>query len=1083
MQNIHLTEALVDALFTEEDASDGRALVSRVPVRVLRAETGREYSAALVGVGALNVEVEMSGMGDIDLWCTHDGAGRCAHGAAALFALVDRDEPFGVGAVGGGTPRPAPQDEPWERTLRRLLPPSDGAGADTPGELALLFDVRESEAGDPPGVGIAIRPAVRGSRGSAGSWVRSGIGWRAVAESGDPDPRWRALADIAGLYDGRHGFSAAGERIRRGSRTGTFGAGGWGAPDWIRLDAVPSRGLWEALSTAYDAGVEFVADDRAQPPVLLDDATREAVVDLRMVAGRLWVEATMTGPADPKRSARLLAVGAPTTAMARVSGTPPRLDALVPLTRPTTPEWDALFAKGHLSIPTTRIADFRHDYLPHLRDVAALASSDGSFDVPPRALPELVLAIRHADPVARLFWEWEYPPGERRDRVAERGLMRDVELAAGRFRHLLGHGRADRAFPARDLDPDETVEFLAHVLPALRELDRVRIESHDEVPALEFATEEAVIEIGADPTGEDWFELNIVVTIQGEPVGSSALLTALSRGQTYFRLLSGTVFPLTDARFAKLRDVLAQAKALRDVPSENPALPRHGLDLWQELAEIGVLEQQHAAWVDALSALDDGRIERRAPPSSFTATLRDYQLAGFSWLDFLRRSRLGGLLADDMGLGKTVQILAALDQARVDDPDARFLVVAPTSVVGHWVAEAARFAPEMRTVAIAETATKRGTRLVDAIVSADLVVTSHAILRLDADQFHQQDFRVVVIDEAQNVKNSSSKGYAAARMLNAPTKFVVTGTPLENNLMELFALSTLAAPGLFGTRSHFRESFARAIEKYDNTAQLSRLRARIRPFLLRRTKEEVAPELPAKTEQVLEVPLHGPHQRAYERRFRREQQKLLGLLDDVNKNQIQILASLTRLRREALDPTFGDAAEVPNARSAKLEALGDLLDEIVADGHRALVFSQFTDFLGLAAAVADRRGVRYSYLDGRTSAAQRTRMVERFQTGRDPAFFISLKAGGTGLNLTAADYCILLDPWWNPAAEEQAIDRTHRIGQEKPVMVYRIIAAGTIEQKVRELQGKKRRLFQNVLDGNAAPTFTADDYRALLGAP
>ena len=1075
MTNILLTDAHVDALFDEEDADDGRALASRMPVRVLRAETGREFSAALVAVGALNVEVEMHASGGVELWCGHCGAGMCAHGAAAVAVLAEHDEPFGVGAVGRPEhPRRAPEGEPWERTLRGVLaPPADPGRADPPGELALLFDIRSHEPESPKGRGIAIRPAIRGS---SGAWVRGGISWAHIAESDDPDPRWRALADIEGIYSGRHNFAASADRLRRATAHGMLPASSWNSPAWVRLDAAPSRGLWDALQTAYDAGVEFIADAGGQEPVAVSQVACRAVIDLRIVGGRLWADPTIVDRSDPDERSRSLPIGAPTIAVARSAGRDDAIAEILPLEQPTTPEFDRLYASGHLTIPAARIPDFERDFLPQLREVAPLVSSDGTFDVPEPPLPELVLAVRHADPVARLFWEWEYAPDERRNRAAERDLMDRVEQAAGAFSHLLARGRADRVFPARDLDRDETVEFLAHVLPAIRGVEGLRIEAHDEVPAYSFATEEPQISIGVDPSGEDWFELNIVVTIQGEPVSSSALLTALSRGQTYFRLLSGTVFPLTDERFARLRDVLTEAKALTDSPPEHPQLPRNQLDLWQELAEVGLLDRQTADWFAAMRELGDDRVEQRDPPASFRAALRDYQLDGFSWLDFLRRHRLGGLLADDMGLGKTVQVLAALDAARADEPGARFLVVAPTSVVGHWLTEAERFAPEVTATAIGETSRKRGTSVADAMGDAALVVTSYAILRLDAEQFHDAGFRIVVLDEAQQVKNSSSKGYAAARMLGAATTFVVTGTPLENNLLELFALTPLAAPGLFGTRSHFREHFQRSIERDHNGDRLERLRARVRPFLLRRTKEEVAPELPPKTEQVLEIPLHPAHQRAYERRFRREQQKLLGLLDDVNQNQVQILASLTRLRREALHPAFGDGS----GPSAKLEALGGLLEEIVADGHRALVFSQFTEFLGLAAEVADDRGIRYSYLDGSTTRAGRQRMIDRFENGDDPAFFISLKAGGTGLNLTAADYCILLDPWWNPAAEEQAIDRTHRIGQSRPVMVYRLISAGTIEQKVLDLQAKKRRLFDDVLSGAGATPFTADDYRELL---
>ncbi|HLS93260.1 MAG TPA: DEAD/DEAH box helicase [Microbacterium sp.] len=1075
MTNILLTEAHVEALFSEEDARDGREVAAALPVRVLRAETGRTLSAALVSVGSLTVEVEIDDAGDVRLWCAHCGAGRCAHGAAAILALAEHDEPFGVGAIARPRARRSePAPEAWERTLRGLLRPSADPGrADPPGDVGLLIDVRDHAPGAPAGQGVAVRPAVRGK---GGSWVRGEVTWRSIADQDPHDPRWRALAEIEAAYAGRHNFPASAERLRGATRRGTFAIDDWGAPEWIRLDAVPARGLWDILLSGYNAGLELIADDRTQTPITVSQVAAEAVVNLRITGGRLRVDARIVDRERGDDEARYLPIGAPTVAVARLGGRAGPVAELLPLAAPTTAEYDRLRASGPLSIPAVRIGDFESDFLPTLRDVAPLVSTDGTFDVPEAPLPQLVLAIRHADPVARLFWDWEYEPGARRDGAAERDLLARIEQAAGSFAHLLGRGRGDRVFPARDLDRDQTVEFLAHVLPAIRGIDQLRVEAHDEVPSYTFATERPEITIGADPSGEDWLELKIIVTVQGEPVSTSELITALSRGQNYLRLLSGTVFALTDPRFGRLRDVLTEAKALADQPPTSPGIPRVQLDLWQDLAEVGVLDRQTHAWLDSMRALGDQTIERRTPPESFRATLRDYQADGFSWLDFLRRNCLGGLLADDMGLGKTVQVLAALDAARADEPGARFLVVAPTSVVGHWLAEARRFAPELGAVAITETSRKRGSDVAAAAGEARLVITSYAILRLDAPQFHAAGFRVLVLDEAQQVKNASSKGYAAARLVGAPTTFVVTGTPLENNLLELFALTTLAAPGLFGARSHFREHFQAPIERDANATKLERLRARVAPFLLRRTKEQVAPELPPKTEQVLEIPLHPTHQRAYERRFRREQQKLLGLLDDVRKNQVQILASLTRLRREALHPAFGDGS----GPSAKLDALGELLDEIVADGHRALVFSQFTEFLGLAAQVAEERGIRYSYLDGSTTTPARQRMIDRFETGSDPVFFLSLKAGGTGLNLTAADYCILLDPWWNPAAEAQAIDRTHRIGQTRPVMIYRLISAGTIEQKVLDLQDRKRRLFDDVLEGSGAAPLTADDFRELL---
>ncbi|WP_105565195.1 DEAD/DEAH box helicase [Microbacterium halophytorum] len=1101
MTRISLTDDLVESLFADDDAGDGRALAARVPVRVLKAETGQDISIAHVSVGALSVAVELASDGSIQPWCAHCGVTPCAHVAAAMFALADRSEPFGVGGVSRsaaprqasspreraegapgvgstfpvGEPAAAPvREQPqggWRGALREALGTVSDDAEDS-GEIGLLLTVQETRRGGQRDVAVAARPAVRGV---SGAWVRGEVTWHDVAASGSTDARWRALADIEALFAGRDNFPAAVTRIQP-STTWERHSAPWGSPEWMRLDAVPSHGLRELLEAAVGAGLPLIADARPQAAVPFGGPV-EAVIDIRAVDDGLVVEARFGG-GDTWSGADVLPIGAPTVAVARLGEASAHVVGVAPLTSPTTSEFDTLQRQGRLSIPATDIGAFVEDFLPRLRGAAPLESSDGSFEIPEPAPPELVLAIRHSSDIVRLFWEWEYPPGQRRHPAAERELLDDIEFAAGRWAQLLGRRPDDRAFPARDLGRDETVEFMAHVLPLLRGVDGLRIEAHDELPRYEFAADAPEISFGVDPDGRDWLELRIVVTVQGEPVSSGDLLTALSRGQNYLRLLSGTVFPLTDPRFAKLRDVLTEARALTDRPSGTYRVPRLDADLWQELAEVGVISTQQRSWLDAMRSLGSGGIERRDPPGGFHAELRDYQAEGYSWLDFLRRHRLGGVLADDMGLGKTVQMLAALERARVDEPGSRFLVVAPTSVVGHWTREAARFAPGLGAVGVAETARKRGTGLADAVGGASLVVTSYAVFRLDHEEFARMGFRVLVLDEAQNVKNSASKGYALARALDAPTKFVVTGTPLENNVMELFALATLAAPGLFGTREHFREHFHRAISR-GSSKRVAELRARIRPFLLRRTKEEVAPELPPKTEQVLEIDLSPAHRRAYDRRFRREQQKLLGLLDDVKKHQVQILATLTTLRRHALDPSLGDGD--PDAASAKLDALGELLEEITEDGHRVLVFSQFTDFLGLAARTADERGIRYAYLDGATPARRRQAMVDRFSSGEVPAFFISLKAGGTGLNLTAADYCIILDPWWNPAAEAQAIDRAHRIGQHKPVMVYRMIAAGTIEQKVRELQDAKRRLFDDVLDGTAAATgLTADDYRALV---
>ncbi len=508
----------------------------------------------------------------------------------------------------------------------------------------------------------------------------------------------------------------------------------------------------------------------------------------------------------------------------------------------------------------------------------------------------------------------------------------------------------------------------------------------------------------------------------------------------------------------------------------------------------------------------------------------------------LRRSGLGGVLADDMGLGKTVQALAMIlderehpglldEDDRVSDAnkvvdlaayrakgkgaqptpvvqpaqtvdessdDDRhlppWLVVAPTSVVPNWASEAKKFAPDLKVVMIEATQTRRGVPLSEIVAEVDVVITSYALLRLEADDYAAQQWAGLLADEAQNAKNHTSKVFAAVKGVGAPLTYAITGTPMENNLNELWAMFTLTAPGLLGSPKQFRETFQRPIEKQTDDAGglMSLLRRRIAPFLLRRTKNQVALDLPPKQEQVISVDLAPAHRRVYDRQLQRERQRVLQLTDDIDHNQIEVLAALTRLRQLAIDPTLVDQGDKDSkAPSSKLDALVPLLHEAADEGHRVLVFSQFTRYLRKIAARLDHEKIAYSYLDGTTP--HRREVIEGFTSGDDPVFLISLKAGGAGINLTQADYAILADPWWNPAVENQAVDRTHRIGQTKPVHVYRMVAKDTIEEKVVALQDAKRELISGVLGGNdddaaAGEPWTpgrggglsADDVRMLL---
>ncbi|MGH9044931.1 MAG: DEAD/DEAH box helicase, partial [Acidimicrobiales bacterium] len=377
------------------------------------------------------------------------------------------------------------------------------------------------------------------------------------------------------------------------------------------------------------------------------------------------------------------------------------------------------------------------------------------------------------------------------------------------------------------------------------------------------------------------------------------------------------------------------------------------------------------------------------------------------------------------------------------------------------------------------TGARRGVALDEMANEVDLVITSYALFRLDYDHYAGGEWAGLFLDEAQFAKNRTSKAYQLAKMLRAPFKVAMTGTPIENNLMELWSLLSITAPGLFANPDRFAEHYRTPIEKNGDATRLAQLRRRVRPLILRRTKDQVVRDLPQKQEQVLELELNPKHKRLYQTYLQRERRKVLGLLGDMQRNRFEIFRSLTLLRQASLDMSLVDPCHV-KVPSTKLDALMEMLEDIVADGHRVLVFSQFTRFLGLARERIRHARIEHCYLDGRTR--KRDDVISDFRTGTAPVFLISLKAGGFGLNLTEADYCIILDPWWNPAVEAQAVDRVHRIGQVKKVMVYRLVARDTLEQKVMALKAKKGALVTSVMDSGdfESGAMTAADIHELL---
>ncbi|KNX39565.1 hypothetical protein VV01_17530 [Luteipulveratus halotolerans] len=875
--------------------------------------------------------------------------------------------------------------------------------------------------------------------------------------------------------------------------------------------------IWRLLQRAVDAGIELVpapssdhdtivlAEVAAEPglQVTRDDdggLTVEAVLDHELLTG---VSAPASARArlhvvrDGETAAVRHLLGAPVHGAAVLDGS--RL-TLVPLTERPDAITAELLDQQPLHVPAADADEFTSMYLPRLRERAVVRASGEGLSAGDRDRVRLHLRVGSAgggrvDVEQTFLYGADHRVGvslssavRGRRRTAERELVERLDARLGDLQLLemvgaIGHWPVARA----TFDRMDAVRLL-DALDDLRADDDVVVEVVDELPTYEQATADPLIQLSTTDTGSaDWFDLGITVTIDQEKVPFEPLFQALHRGEQHLVLESGTWFRLDHPALLRLRDLIGEARDLADPTSTSLQLNRFQVGLWEELVALGVIGEQAGAWessVDRLRQLD--KIVTPEMPSGFAATLRPYQEDGFAWLSTLWDAGLGGVLADDMGLGKTVQTLALLARAHeageIGGEHGPVLVVAPTSVVGAWASEAATFAPDLRVAMVTETSKKRAVSLAEVAAAHDVVVTSYAVLRLDADAFHGVRWRGLVLDEAQMVKNHQSKTYQAARRVGAPFTLAISGTPLENSLMDLWSLLSLAAPGLYPQPDVFSEQYRRPIESGSEPELLDRLRRRIRPLMLRRTKGAVAADLPEKQVQVLPVPPHPVHGRIYDQHLTRERQRILGLLDDPDANRVAILASLTRLRRLALDPALVDDEYAGAATSAKVTALIDQLREVSQEGHRALVFSQFTGYLRIVEAALEKAGLSTTYLDGTMSAAARTAAIEEFKGGDAAAFLISLKAGGTGLTLTEADYVFVLDPWWNPAAEAQAIDRTHRIGQDKPVMVYRMVSSGTIEEKVVALQDKKRELFDRVVDegGALSGRITADDIRALL---
>ncbi|UCZ62735.1 DEAD/DEAH box helicase [Mycolicibacterium phocaicum] len=997
--------------------------------------------------------------------CTCPVGRYCKHAVALLLA-----------AIPSAPDRTAPQR--WQVVLGSLLDEMTGTDTDTGGKpLALEFGMLP--AGRYHTTPIATLRAL--TVGKRGNWIKSGINWRRLFDTADPGEfdrdQYSALRALVLAVPGYYPYSS----------------------DQLVLSAV-GQSFWADLDQAVEAGVTLLPGAQIRAVELAKDVRLRldfAVSD----TGGAQMSTVLVVDGEPRSPQGIGLVGTPTP-----HGFHQLVDGILHLgafALAPGPTLLRLIAGGEkVQIPPEALSEFAVDVLPRLRRTVAVDMPEGLFAEPDIVGPLPVLSITAGDVDGHVKWRTRYEVnGQRqefdavgvtrtsgiRDNAAEDAMWRAIAPALE-----LISGLSATADPlaslllSRRLSLPQIAVLCHEVLPQLAGYEQLIVEIDERASAFRRSVAGAQLGFGTASSDEapaqDWFDLHITIDVDGHPVALSAVIAELALGATHMLLSNGVYFRLDTPELLKLRALIEEAQALGELDGDRVNAASLNATLWDELLGLGVVDRELAQWRDNMARLAAAQPPVAVPtPAGLQAELRDYQRDGLNWLAFLWDNGLGGVLGDDMGLGKTVQTLALISRA-VEQGAGKFLVVAPTSVASNWAAECAKFAPGLTTVVVSSTEARGAVPIAEQVAAADIVVTTYTLLRIDNDKYREIAWAGMILDEAQFVKNHHSKTHQCARRLDAPFKLAITGTPMENNLMELWSLLSITVPGLFPSPKIFERYFRRPIESDGEPGRLALLRRRIKPVLLRRTKDQVVKELPPKQEQVLAIELSAKHRRIYDTRLARERQKVLGLLGEWEKNRFQIFRSLTLLRQLSLHPGLVDA-ETMEAGSTKVDFLIEQLDQLVAEDHSALVFSQFTGFLAILRDRLDAAGIEYSYLDGSVDARGRAQAIDDFSGGRTKVFLISLKAGGFGLNLTAADYCFLCDPWWSPAAEAQAVDRAHRIGQQRPVNVYRLVSENTIEEKVIALQERKRALFAAVIDdGDMFGTaITASDIRELLG--
>jgi superfamily II DNA or RNA helicase len=661
-----------------------------------------------------------------------------------------------------------------------------------------------------------------------------------------------------------------------------------------------------------------------------------------------------------------------------------------------------------------------------------------------------------------------------RDLAAERAALARLQRQ--------GFSSPDSSGKLQLLGQNAVLNFLAREFPRLQREWSVTLDEHLENRTLR-NLERVEPQFQITSSGVQWFDLGVVfATSTGEAFSAAEIQRLILSGQSHARSRSGKTVVIDTGAVEEMQEVLLDCAPEQHAQGYRISSTQAGFLEATLRQHPGWKLQAPAAWRDR-AARQSGEAKLECPPlGNLESVLRPYQKQGVAWLRFLRDNGFGGILADEMGLGKTLQTLAFLRHVRVQQPGlAPMLIVCPTSLVFNWLAEARKFTPELKVLALH--GPDRHAAFAE-INRSDLVVTSYALARRDADQHREFEFDTVVLDEAQHIKNRETQNAQAVKSVRSKHRLVLTGTPLENSVLDLWSIFDFLMPGYLGSAKDFRERYELPIAKSRDAASQQRLARRLRPFLLRRLKKDVAADLPDKIEQVSYAELTPEQRGVYQQVIEASRKEVLEAVgaQGLAKSRMVVLTALLRLRQVCCDLRLLNLEKTdPATASGKLETFGELLEEIIDGGHRVLVFSQFVGMLTLLKERLAAEGIDYCYLDGSTT--NRGAVVEQFQTQSDiPVFLISLKAGGVGLNLTGADTVIHFDPWWNPAVEDQATDRAHRIGQTRVVTSYKLITRDTVEEKILLLQNRKREIIQSTISGEEefAAALSWDEIQELL---